>query len=125
MFRVVDHLNPAPFSVTTACDGSDVVVAPRGELDIAAEEQFTAALKDVLASRPRLLSVDLRELDFLDSTGLRSLLRVRDECQRHGCRLLLVRGKPAVQRAFDVSGLTPHFAIVEHSDPEQALEATG
>lgn len=108
------------FELTIARDGAHTVVSLRGELDIAAEGELAAGLALVFAPRTNVLTVDLSELEFLDSTGLRALLRLRAECDAHGCLMRIVRGGPAVQRAFEVSGLTAHFAMVEASEP--ALE---
>ena len=68
-----------------------------------------------------MLTVDLRELEFLDSTGLRALLTLREECAANDCRLRVVRGGPSVQRAFEVSGLTAHFAMVDDAEPSLAV----
>jgi anti-anti-sigma factor len=103
------------FELTIAREGSHTVISLRGELDIATEGELAAGLALVLAERTSVLTVDLRELEFLDSTGLRALLSLREECAAHDCRLRLVRGGDAVQRAFDVSGLTEHFAMVDAS----------
>jgi anti-anti-sigma factor len=108
---------PPPFALTIARNGSHTLVSLRGELDIAAEGELAAGLGLVLGPPTRLLTVDLRELSFLDSTGLRALLQLRTSCEAHDCRLRLIPGGPTVRRAFDVSGLTAHFTIV---DPAEA-----
>jgi anti-anti-sigma factor len=109
----VDHARQPPFSLTIARNDSHTVVALRGELDILAEGELAAGLALVLATEPSVLTVDLSELDFLDSTGLRALLRLRTDCKAAGCRLLLVPGPEAVQRAFEVSGISGQFAITD------------
>lgn len=113
------------FSLQVMSDGSHVLIALHGELDIAAEPQLAAELASIVASRPAAVTVDLRKLTFLDSTGLRALLTLREECERLGCGLVLVRGDTAVQRTFDVSGVAPHFVFVGRLDPPVALQATG
>jgi anti-anti-sigma factor len=111
------------FSVDTTSDGPNPVVVLRGEFDIAAEEQAENALARVLASRPGSLAVDLRELTFLDSTGLRVLLRLRRHCHECTCDLSLIRGAPPIDRVFEISGVASHFAIVDASDPQSAAAA--
>jgi anti-anti-sigma factor len=121
---VVHDLKP-PFSLTVARDGPHTVVALRGELDIAAEGELAAGLALVMATRPSVLTVDLRELEFLDSTGLRALLRLREDCGALGCRLSMVPGPAAVQRAFQVSGIAGQFAMVDPSEASLAPQAAG
>ena len=120
--RVAHDLQP-PFSLTIARNGSHTVVALGGELDIAAEGELAAGLALVLATEPAALTVDLRELEFLDSTGLRALLQLRTDCEAHGCRLFLVPGPAAVQRAFDVSGISGQFTMTDAAGPQITLQA--
>jgi len=124
MFVVLDPDLQPPFALTIARHGSHTVVSLRGELDIAAEGELAAGLGLVLAPPTRVLTLDLRELSFLDSTGLRALIHLRSRCEHHGCRLLLIPGGPTIQRAFDVSGLTAHFTIADPSEIPEALQIT-
>jgi anti-sigma B factor antagonist len=49
--------------------------------------------------------VDLSQLHFLDSSGMRALLRLQSRIGDRA-RLELVPGPPAVQRVFELVGLT-------------------
>ena len=64
------------------------------------------------------LVIDLRELDFLDSTGLRLLLQLHSDCRRDGCSLGLVPGGRAIRKLFAVTGTDAHFAFVAPPDGE-------
>ena len=119
----MDHDLQPPFSLTIARSDSQTVVALRGELDIDAEGELAAGLALVLATEPAALIVDLRELEFVDSTGLRALLQLRTDCAAIGCRLSLVPGPDAVQRALEVSGISGQFAMADPSGPLIALMA--
>jgi anti-sigma B factor antagonist len=123
IFPDVDHDLQPPFSLTIARNGRHTVVALGGELDIDAEGELAAGLALVLATKPGVLTVDLRGLEFLDSTGLRAVLQLRTDCEAAGCRLFLVPGPPAVQRAFEVSGIGGQFAIADPSGPPIAMQA--
>ena len=114
----MDHDRQPPFSLTIARNDSHTVVALRGELDIVAEGELAAGLALVLATEPSVLTVDLRALEFLDSTGLRALLQLRTDCEAKGCRLQLIPGPPAVQRAFEVSGISGQFTMTDASSSQ-------
>jgi|SRR5688572_13650634 len=116
----VDHDRQPPFSLTIARNGTHTVVALGGELDIVAEGELAAGLALVLATEPSVLTVDLRELEFLDSTGLRALLQLRGDCEAQGCRLQLVPGPAAVQRALEVSGISGQFVMIDVSGAQIA-----
>lgn len=81
----------------------EVWVLPHGELDIDTVEEMEQALSIALASEAARVVIDLRGLEFLDSTGLRAIVGA---CRGDdGHRLSLVAGPAAVQGVFNVSGL--------------------
>jgi hypothetical protein len=58
----------------------------------------------------RLIVVDLRELEFMDCSGLRVVWAAH---RREGERLVLVRGPDHVQRVFEISGLVTLLRFVD------------
>jgi anti-anti-sigma factor len=84
------------------------VVRVRGELDVA-----TAGALEKLLLRPRdrgeVVKLDLTELGFMDSTGLRVLLRAQQAAERGGWEVVLTGASAPVQRLFDLSGV--HAAL--------------
>ena len=95
-----------------------VIVQLFGELDVAAVGDLQAELDRIQAAGLQGVVVDLRELDFLDSTGLHLLLRLDADCTREGIRLQLVSGPVAVQRLFEVTGTDARFDFIEPPDAE-------
>jgi anti-anti-sigma factor len=50
--------------------------------------------------------IDLRGLDFIDSSGLAAIIRGRSMCAEHGAHFALIRSdKQAVTRLFEVAGM--------------------
>jgi anti-anti-sigma factor len=80
-------------------------VKPIGELDMATVEQVARPLRELRAAGFREIVLDLSELSFIDSSGIRMLLGARDASLENGIGLKLLPGPPAVQRAFEVTGL--------------------
>src|SRR6201992_201808 len=62
-----------PLPDTPGATYSVVVLA--GEVDATTSDELYGVLESVVAQQPRLLIVDMSELSFMDSTGLRVLLR--------------------------------------------------
>ena len=91
--------------VATAREGPKTVVAFRGELDAATCAQLDSEFAAALDSDCEEIVLDLSELAFLDSSGLRSILRARTHARDAGKRFELVRPGGMAQRALDVSGL--------------------
>jgi anti-anti-sigma factor len=77
----------------------------RGEFDAEGEPAFERALDEVLAHDPPSLVVDIRELLFLGSTGLRGLVRARNAVGE-----VTVRGAgPWMRRVFEAASLDSLF----------------
>jgi anti-anti-sigma factor len=83
-------------------DGS--VVAPRGELDMATQGELRAAIEQQAARGA--VTLDLSGLRFLDTSGLRLILETAEASRREGFRFSVLPGNAAVQRLFDVAGVT-------------------
>ena len=92
-------------------DGA-VRVALRGELDLEHAYSFDEELKRAEALQPRCICLDLRELTFLDSSGLARLVAARRRAHRAGRRLVLVRGPAPVQRVLALTAMEETFELI-------------
>ncbi len=78
---------PPDFRILTDRSGSRVEIAIHGELDLATAPQLTTAFERVSElDGIELAVVDLRNLEFLDSTGLEAIMQVRGALARAGRR---------------------------------------
>ena len=103
---------PGNFEVATHRQDSALVVAPRGEIDLATVDLVRDAVEREW-HRGEDLTLDLREVGFLDTSGLRYVLELVERASRDTVNLRLVRGPSAVQRVFEVSGLEPRLPFVD------------
>jgi anti-anti-sigma factor len=90
----------AQFTVEVVHERDAVVIAPRGELDLATVDALDASVRDARAAGAADIVIDLRGLTFVDSSGLRLLLQLRNDARRTARRLRLVPGSDEVQRLF-------------------------
>jgi anti-sigma B factor antagonist len=102
-------------------DFDTVQVSVTGVLDLARAYDFDDAMRRIERSAPGRLMLDLRGVEFIDTTGLARLLAVRRRCLRAGRRLVLVRGSRGVQRIFAVAAIDHQFEVV--ADPAEAFAA--
>ena len=103
---------PAPVQLRISTDrqGETTVLALSGELDIASAPDFERAVAEVDGSGASgRLVVDLAELTFMDSTGLRALLLARQQAADSERELVLRPGPRQVQRGFELSGTLDRF----------------
>ena len=96
-------------------EGDIPVLSVSGELDMAVVGQVEQALVPVEARRPPVLLLDLRDLTFMDSSGLRLVLEADIRARRDGRRLVVVRGPDPVHRVFTVTALDKRLKFV--ADP--------
>ena len=94
----------APFEVRVRPDRKHVVVELSGELDIAAIPQFREQCDELLGAGFRHIVIDLRELAFIDSTGLHLLIDLSAAARHDGWELSVIPRSDAVQRILVVSG---------------------
>lgn len=108
------------FAVHTHTTARATTVALSGELDLVASPALDRAIGDQAESDVDLVVVDLRRLEFMDSTGLHAVLRIQQGAHELGRRFAVIRGPDHVQRLFELTGLTETLTIVD--SPEQLLE---
>ena len=99
--------------VETVEEGGLVRLLLRGELDLSTVSKVEEELRRAEASEPPLLVLDLTELTFLDSTGLRLIVTADRRARDQGRRLAVVKGPDAVQRVFTITRLDERLEMVE------------
>ena len=101
-------------SVRVLRDGDDWAISLRGELDLAnvqsVERELHEALRD---ERGGVVLVDMRELEFIDSTGI-SLLFTAIERDGVARRLRFIASEsPAVVRVLELTGVTRRMLLAQ------------
>lgn len=94
-----------------------VRLALAGELDMAGAERVDPILQRVEEGSPPLVVLDLREVAFIDSSGLRLVIAAAERARGESRRIAIVQGPPRVQRVFELTRLDAHFEIV--ADPSE------
>jgi len=82
-----------------------------GEVDLTSAPRLEQAIRELIDGGVRRLIVDLSDVRFMDSTGLRVLMSSYKRLTEVGGALVLGRPSEAVKRVLDVSGLNSHFTV--------------
>jgi anti-sigma B factor antagonist len=114
-----------PLDVTTEQRGDQLRVALSGELDIVNAPQVEDQLAAIEADTVDTLILDLRAVDFIDSTGLRALIAANERARSAGRRLVVVRGAKAVDRLLSLTQLDQRLEIVDDPDAVAARPVNG
>jgi anti-sigma B factor antagonist len=100
-----------PVHVTSNPDAS---LTLRGDLDLATADTLRAAVADALRGDTcTSVVLDLAEVTFIDSTGLGTLVAIRNECLDRDIALSLRRPSPTVRRLLQLSALDTVFTLTE------------
>lgn len=87
-----------------------------GELDLASSPVFERALEDADVASAPLLVLDLDELKFVDSTGLRVILLAHEGSRARGQEFAITPGSPQVQRLLSITSVAEHMQVLASPD---------
>ena len=92
---------------------------PQAEAEAEAlQAQYDASARAAAArfDAEAMVVFDLQELQFMDSTGLRIILALRERCQEHGVQFAITRSSDQVQRLLSVTGAAEHLRTIAAVD---------
>ncbi|MDP9294712.1 MAG: STAS domain-containing protein [Actinomycetota bacterium] len=102
-----------PFRIEVEPSRDVVRIIPVGDLDLATAGNLRDEIERLHGAGFNRLVLDLRQVRFMDSTGLRLILEVDVQSRGDGWDFSLVRGPDAVQRLFELTNLTGRLDFVD------------
>ena len=97
------------------------MIALSGDLDLAGAAALEQELGRLETESPRAVVLDLRDVEFMDSSGLRLIAVASQRAEERGRRLALVPGSEQVMRVFDITRMRERLDFVER--PEEVTRA--
>lgn len=107
------------FSVEVLGADQAIVIDVSGELDLASSPALEQELESSAIKEAPLVIVDLRQLEFMDSTGLSVLVRAHQRAVEGGQQFAVVRGPQQVQRLLTLTGVADRLTLAD--SPEELL----
>ena len=104
---------PEPFRCESGRDGDRWWVRPVGELDLDTAPALDQELGAARAAGAATVVLDMRALTFMDSTGLRLVIRWDTAAREEGFEFAIVPGTDVVQRVFRLTGMDGHLRVAE------------
>jgi anti-sigma B factor antagonist len=104
---------PEAFHISESTADGRRVIAPCGELDLATAAELEARLAGRMAT-----FLDLSELSFIDSTGIRVVVSTARRAQSEGWEFTVWNPQPTVLRVFKLVGLDQHLDLRSQPGPE-------
>ena len=94
-------------------NGHAAWVQPFGELDLDSVHRVESALEELRSADCPEVVLDLRGLTFMDSTGLRLVIRWDTAAREDGFGFAIVPGHDVVQRVFRLTGMDGHLNVAD------------
>jgi anti-sigma B factor antagonist len=109
------------FRVDVRSEERAIVLVVAGELDLATSPALEQEIDRVRDADVDLLIVDLRELRFMDSTGLHALVKAHKQAHDAGRRFAVIQGGAQIERLLNLTGVGDLLVVAE--SPEELLRA--
>ena len=109
--------NPG-FDLKVERRGATAILRLSGELDLTGAEDLESCVNELAGNSPDVVIIDLREVSFMDSTGLRSLIRARALETEADWKVKLVAGPAPVQKVLELTRMDDVFEFVGPSEAD-------
>jgi anti-sigma B factor antagonist len=93
-----------------------VVLGLCGELDLASAPLLESELENAVLGPSSTIVLDLNELGFIDSTGLRTILSAHERARERGGQLLLTGCSEQVKRLLSIAGVSERLRTITSPD---------
>lgn len=110
----------ASFELKNLVSGGTYTLVLTGEIDMVAAPQLEEAIGRLCVDGVSEIVLDLSEVTFMDSTGLRAVVAAQQACEEAQFGFAVIPGPSQVQRLFEIAGLLERVPImgVEHPPSE-------
>ncbi len=97
------------------------IIALSGEMDVHTSAHLRDSVLSLLEKGARKIVINLDNVEYVDSTGLGTMVGVLKRMTEQNCKLCIVSANPLINRVFDITGLTQIFTI--KPDDSEAIAA--
>lgn len=90
-----------------------------GSIDAKGQEVFEDGLAPVLDQEPDVIIFDMEFTDYINSAGIRVLLKAKKSLQEHGGKQVFINMQPQIRKVFDILNALPSlqvFASIQELD---------
>jgi len=96
-------------------DGA-VIISPEGDVDLSRSPVLRNSLRQAQNAKPKRLIVDLGLVDYMDSSGVATLVEALQIARRNSTRMVLCGMKDRVRSIFEIARLDTVFTIANSRD---------
>ncbi|MEH6515702.1 MAG: STAS domain-containing protein [Halioglobus sp.] len=91
-------------------------VSLKGALNTDTAPVFEVDLQAAIAAGHQLTVLDMRDLDYISSAGLRVIFKAAKQAKADGRRLAAANRKPHIDKVFEILKALPDMAVFANDD---------
>ena len=95
-----------------------------GALNTDTAADFESRLDDVIDRQMSLTVIDMKELDYISSAGLRVIFKAAKRVKEQGNRLAAANRKPHIDKVFEILKALPDMAVFANDEEMDDYLAT-
>jgi anti-sigma B factor antagonist len=111
MLGAVRQTSHEGFRVYIAPDGEHVTVRAVGEIDLSTAREIERPVIELLDSGFERVILDLREVTFMDSSGIRVLVSTHQRAESLGAELSILVGTSRIRQTLELSGAIDYLGV--------------
>ncbi len=102
--------------IQTRKEKGTVIVSVKGRIDAVTAPDFDKNMIDLISKGEKTFVVNLGELDYISSAGLRSILALAKKLKERDGKILLAGVRGSVEEVFKISGFSSMFKIFDSEE---------
>lgn len=100
------------FKANITEENDKLVLDLSGDLDVYSEEEFKSLIEDEIETVNKDILIDIKNLDYLDSTGLGMFMKIYKINEKRGKKVKIINPKENILKLFKITDLTEIFEMV-------------
>jgi anti-sigma B factor antagonist len=105
-------MNDSSLPIEVETRGGTTILSPRGDVDMSRAPSFREHVRVAQSGRPSRLVIDMASVEYMDSSGLATLVEAMRNTKAAGTELVLCGLNPRVMAIFEIARLHQFFRIV-------------
>jgi anti-anti-sigma factor len=105
--------------------GDTLIVAAAGRVDGSNSQEFQQAIEGVIDDNDRAVVLQLKQLSYISSSGLRVMLMVARMLQKRGTKFALCELTESIREVFEISGFDRIISVHDTESAAVAAVAAG
>ena len=90
------------------------VVKPSGQINGQTYDILEDELDNILAADPTLIALNMAEVDYLSSAGIRVILKTKKALKTQGGKLVFMHLQPQIRKVFEIIEALPSMRVFKN-----------